>query len=157
MVEFFGVVVFGLLAAGGFLLLAWHFDEETKRRLAKGEQLQKNSVEWLRRERDAARLRREIADIKQHDELRPVVLEAKKAILQGRADKRLLDAVFARRALDDVLTDKPQREDVDPIEGAVAKILEEIENRRADGQDTTALEELLRELRGMREGVSDEA
>ncbi len=147
--EMFGGLLMGLFASGIAGLVIWVANEDNKRALGKKEERQKESVQWLRKEREAARLRQDIAAIKEQDELRPLVLETKKAILQGKADKRLLDAVFARRALDDVLGMGPPPRDEDPMEAAAAKILEEIESRRADGKDTSDLEALLRGLRGL--------
>jgi hypothetical protein len=137
--EFVGLAILVIVAGAAFLVVARHFDEQTKLRLAREEERRKNSIEGLRREREAARLRRDIAVIKEQDELRPLVVETKKAILQGRADKRLLDAVFARRALDDVIGMGAPAQESDPIEATVARIMEEIERRRADGAETDDL------------------
>jgi len=145
--EVIEILLIALIMCGAGAFVLWIGVEENKQRLAAAEKRQKNSIEWLRKERDAARLRNDIAWTEQQAELRPLILETKKAILQGKADKRVLDAVFARRALDDVLGMNTQQRDADPIEAAAAKILEEIENRRADGEDTGDLEELLRGLR----------
>jgi hypothetical protein len=149
--EFIGLAILVIVAGALFLVVAWHFDEQTKLRLAREEERRKNSIEGLRREREAARLRRDIAVIKEQDELRPLVVETKKAILQGRADKRLLDAVFARRALDDVLGMGVPAQESDPIEATVARIMEAIERRRADGAETDDLERALDGLRNLGE------
>ena len=146
-----GLVVIALLILGAGVLVLWIGIEENKRQLAAAEERQRNSIQWLRKERDAEGLRNDIANIKEQAELRPLVLETKKAILQGKADKRLLDAVFARRALDDVLGTSSQPHESDPFDAAKAKILEEIEGRKADGRETGDLEALLRGLRAMTE------
>jgi hypothetical protein len=147
--ESFGfLVVFLLLFAVGAFVLWMHY-EEGNRRLAHAAERQKNSIEGLRKERELARLRNDIAYIKEQSELRPLILETKKAILQGKADKRLLDAVFARRALDDVLGAGGATPEPDPLERARIKLLTEIENRKADGQDTADLEAALRALRSV--------
>jgi hypothetical protein len=141
-----------LLAIAGVVLvvvLASKFDEINKRNLASDREAQQSSVAWLRTEREAVRLRSDIEHMKAQAELRPLVLETKKAILQGRADKRLLDAVFARRALDDVLGMGSQSRENDPIEAAAGKLLTEIENRKADGEATDDLEAALSVLRTM--------
>lgn len=151
--EVFGLFLIAVLIIGGGVLVLRLGIEENNRRLAAEEERQKNSIAWLRKEREAVRLRNDIAMIAEQAELRPLVLETKKAILQGKADKRLIDAVFARRALDDVLGASSQPAEPDPIEAAASKILEEIENRRADGKETADLEALLRGLRGMREAA----
>ena len=145
--EIFVVILIGMLIIGAVVFLLVITDDTFKKRLADAEEAQRGSIQWLRREREAARLRNDIEFIKEQAELRPLVLETKKAILQGKADKRLLDAVFARRALDDVLGLNPQPAEPDPLEAAARKIMEDIESRRADGQDTSDLEVVLRHLR----------
>lgn len=149
--EAFGLlVVFLLLFAVGAFVLWMHY-EEGNRRLAAAAERQKHSIEGLRKERDLARVRNDIAYIKEQSELRPLILETKKAILQGKADKRLLDAVFARRALDDVLGMGAQPVGGDPMEAARIKLMTEIESRRADGKETADLEAALRVLRTLKE------
>lgn len=145
--EVLGTLLLMLVLLGVGALALWIGNEENKKRLAAAEKRQKESIEWLRKERETVRLRNDISAIKEQAELRPLILETKKAILQGKADKRLLDAVFARRALDEVLEMKSRPRDFDPIETAAMNILEEIESRRADGADTGELEALLRNLR----------
>jgi hypothetical protein len=148
------VFVVGILIVGAVVLLLFMADETFKKRLADAEDAQRGTIQWLRREREAARLRNDIEWTKEQAELRPFILETKKAILQGKADKRLLDAVFARRALDDVLSAHPAQTEEDPITAAAEKLLEEIESRKADGQETDDLEAALRALRGMRGSAS---
>jgi hypothetical protein len=148
--EVLGLFLVAILIVGAGVLVLYMGIEENKKRLAAAEERQKNSIEWLRNERDKARLQNDIAMIKEQAELRPLVLETKRNILQGKADKRLLDAVFTRKALDEVLGAGSQAPEADPIEATAARILEEIESRKADGQDTAELDAALRTLRGMK-------
>lgn len=148
--EILGFLLITLLFIALGALLLWLANEDNKQRLAAAERRQKNSIEWLRKERDKARLENDIATIKEHAELRPLVLETKRNILQGKADKRLLDAVFTRRALDEVLGTSPQSAEADPLEAASARVVDEIENRKADGQETGDLDAVLRALRGLK-------
>ena len=105
--EVLGLFLVALLIFGAGVLVLYMGIEENKKRLAAAEERQKNSIVWLRKERDKARLQHDIAMIKEQAELRPLVLETKRNILQGKADKRLLDAVFTRKALDEVLGGLP--------------------------------------------------
>jgi hypothetical protein len=152
--EALGLFLMAALVLGAGVLALWVGIEENKRRLAAAEERQKNSIAWLRKEREAVRLRNDIAMVNEQAELRPLVLETKKAILQGKADKRLLDAVFARRALDEVLgMGAPSTREADPLDAAALRIAEEIENRKADGADTADLDRLLSGLRGLADKV----
>jgi hypothetical protein len=152
------LLTLAILAGGGWII--WiGFDladrelaakrERFEKRLSDEEEERKNSVEWLRGELEAERIRNAILRQKNKAELEPLVHEINKAILQGKANKGMLDALLARIALlkahDLNVEEKSQ---VDGVVDAMATMaLGEMESRRADGRDTDDLEAIVETLR----------
>lgn len=123
----------------------------------------KNRRQWEERDRKLKikRLREEneIIALEQHkkflEEIRPLKTEAKGASLLKIRDEQTVDALLARDALSktiDMLRGAPRLIDGNPLASSVNALVEEIENRRADGAETAELEGIVRQLRAMPAG-----
>lgn len=120
----------------------------------------KNRRYWEERDRKLKikRLREEneIIALEQHkkflEEIRPLKTQAKGASLLKIRDEQTVDALLARDALSktiEMLRGAPRLIDGNPLASSVSALVEEIENRRADGAETAALEEIVRQLRAI--------
>lgn len=107
-----------------------------------------NKIKRLKQERELLRLTSEIEDTREWAALRPLRIEAARARLGGRADKRHLDWAVNRKALEQFLGQGPRVIDGNPIKTARSAILEVIEMKQADGEDTESLEQVLKVLEG---------
>ena len=97
-------------------------------------------------ERDELRAENDIEQEKFRGQLFGLKFEKKGARLMQQRDYNLLEALQARLALDQAVRTRPRQIEHDPLSAARAALSEEIENRKADGHETSGLEEALRRL-----------
>ncbi|QWG14281.1 hypothetical protein KMZ29_06245 [Bradyrhizobium sediminis] len=148
-------LLIGVVLVAAFLICGLLIDNQNLR----------NRRSWEERDRKLKikRLREEneIIALEQHkkflEEIRPLKTEAKGASLLKIRDEQTVDALLARDALSktiEMLRGAPRLIDGNPLASSVSALVEEIENRRADGAETTELEEIVRQLRTIPAGRS---
>lgn len=136
------LVAFVALMGGAFL------GETFERRKHERKARERNErIINLRKEREIVRLSNQVDDAREWAKLRDLRIQAAKARLQGKADEHRIDGVVTRRALDDLMNGGPQIDDAPPLVVAERHLVEEIENRKADGKDTGDLDVVLQRLR----------
>jgi hypothetical protein len=96
-------------------------------------------IKRLKQEREVLRLANDIEDTR---------IEAARAGLSGRTDRKRLDWAVNRRALEQVLGQNPPTVDGNPIRTACSALHEVIEMKQADGEETETLEKVLKILEG---------
>lgn len=145
------LVVIILLFSIGALILGAHLGETFERRSHEKKAREENErIKRLRKEREIVRLSNQVDDAREWAKLRELRIDAAKARLQGKADEHRIDGVVTRRALDDLLNGGPHINDAPPLVVAERHLAEEIEGRKADGLDTSALDLALERVRQAR-------
>ncbi len=146
----FVLVLVGLFALVVIGIVSECNDYFKKRKAAAEAKALAEKIARLRKEHQVLRLENNIEAEKLWSQLRPMKVEARAAGVLKQRDERMLDWMMTRQALDQVIGG-PRTIDANPLATATAAIGEEIENRKADGGETSQLEELMRRLRGFGE------
>ena|ERR1700687_3024758 len=146
---FFLILGIGVVGGVGSWIVWMAFEDLNAKQEVKENNLTER-VHRLRKQREAIRLENEIEDARGWAKLREDRIKAAKARLRLVTEKRGMESVLGLRALDELLG-RSSRRGADPIQSARRKLVEVIENNKADGKETAKLEELLTTLETLEE------
>jgi hypothetical protein len=150
------LILFSLAVLCGLVAFAVSCDAETReQREAREAAERKATIARLKDENQILGLKNAITAKQQLGELTPLKIEAKGVGLVQRRDERLLEIMAGRQAMMQLfeqimLGRTPRTIDGDPIATAAAALADEIEQRKADGEETADLETALDLLRSRR-------